>query len=204
MKILLITGFEPFGGETVNPSWEAVERLPNEIGDWRLEKLRIPVVFGRAGETVLARAAEVCPDAIVCVGQAGRRAAITPELVAINLRYASIPDNAGNQPRDVPVIAGAPTAYFSTLPVREIAAAAQRAGVESAVSYSAGAYVCNDLLYTLLHRRPETPACFVHVPWLPEQAPVGAPSMALETIVQGLRAMICALPGGCLSRQDED
>ena len=193
MKTLLITGFEPFGGETVNPSWEAVNRLPETIGPWRLEKLRIPVVFGLAGETVLARAEAIKPHAILCVGQAGGRAALTPELVAINLRHASIPDNAGKQPQDEAVASGGPAAYFSTLPVRAMAKAAEAAGIKSTVSYSAGAYVCNDLLYTLLHRRPEIPACFVHVPWLPEQAKEGAPAMALETIAAGLQAMIGAL-----------
>lgn len=193
MKTLLITGFEPFGGEAINPSWEAVDRLPETIGLWRLEKLCIPVVFGLAGETVLARAAKLCPQAVICVGQAGGRTALTPELVAINLRHASIPDNAGSQPQDVPVAPEGPAAYFSTLPVRAMAKAAEAAGIKSAVSYSAGAYVCNDLLYTLLHRRPETPACFIHVPYLPEQAREGVPAMELETIVRGLGAMIEAM-----------
>ncbi|MBQ7870720.1 MAG: pyroglutamyl-peptidase I [Oscillospiraceae bacterium] len=192
MKTLLITGFEPFGGEAVNPSWEAVAALPETIGSWKLEKLRIPVVFGLAGETVLDRAAAVRADAILCVGQAGGRGAVTPELVAINLRHATIPDNAGRQPQDEAVDPAGPAAYFSTLPVRAMVRAATEAGHKCAVSYSAGAYVCNDLLYTVLHRKKETPACFVHVPYLPVQAREGAASMELTAIVEALKCLIQA------------
>ena len=106
MKKLLITGFEPFGGETVNPSWETVSLLPDTIGDYALTKLRIPVVFGQAADTILAKAETLLPDAILCIGQAGGRAAITPEMVGINLRHAPIPDNAGSQPQDEPALVG--------------------------------------------------------------------------------------------------
>lgn len=191
MRTLLITGFEPFGGEAINPSWEAVAQLPAVLGPWRLEKRRIPVVFGLAAQTVLEEAQRLQAAAIVCVGQAGGRALVTPELVGINLRYASIPDNAGQQPQDSPIDPNGQAACFSTLPVR---AMAQAAGGRCAVSYSAGAYVCNDLLYSLLWRRPQTPACFVHVPYLPEQAAQGVPSMPLAEIVSTLRALLEAIP----------
>ena len=150
MKKLLITGFEPFGGESLNPSWEAVALLPTEINGYSLTKLRIPVVFGESAELVLKAAEEIEPDAIICVGQAGGRDSITPELVAINLRHASISDNKGNQPIDQPIIPGGESAFFSTLPVRKMSEAIASSGLSAKLSYSAGAYVCNDLLYTLL------------------------------------------------------
>ena len=156
MKKLLISGFEPFGGETMNPSWEAVSRLPDQINEYTLTKLRIPVEFGKASQAVLDAAEEICPDVILCIGQAGGRAAICPELVAINLRYAKIPDNGGLQPKDEPIISGGVCAYFSTLPVRQMAEAINGANIAAQVSYSAGAYVCNDLFYTLLHRFQNT------------------------------------------------
>ena len=195
MKKLLITGFDPFGGADRNPSREAVMALPDVIGDYTLFKLEIPTVFGLAAETVLRAAADLRPDAILCVGQAGGRANITPEVVAINLRDASIPDNRGNQPRDIPVVENAPAAYFSTLPVRHMVEAVKAAGVPCALSYSAGVFVCNDLLYTLLHHYDGTPVrvAFVHIPYLPEQAGEGVPSLPLDEAVKGLTAAIQAL-----------
>lgn len=192
---LLITGFDPFGGESINPSWEAVNALPETVGAWKLTKLQVPTVFGKAGETVLAAAEKLQPDAILCVGQAGGRAAVTPELVAINLRYGRIADNAGVSPMDEPVVTGGPAAYFSTLPVRDMAQAVTDAGLPGQVSYSAGAFVCNDLLYTVLHRYAGTPvrAAFVHVPFLPQQAKEGVPSMTQEDIQKALQAIILAM-----------
>ena len=195
MKKLLITGFEPFGGEEINPSWEAVNGLPDVVGNWQLTKLQVPTVFKKAGETVLAAAEQLHPDAILCVGQAGGRAAVTPELVAINLQYGRIADNAGVSPMDEPVVADGPTAYFSTLPVRAMAQAVTDAGLPGQVSYSAGAFVCNDLLYTVLHRYAGTPvrAAFVHVPFLPQQAKEGVPSMTLEEIQKALQAIVSVM-----------
>lgn len=191
MKKLLITGFEPFGGEKINPSWEAVKLLPDEIGDFSLNKIEVPVVFEKAAETVLSAAEKIKPDAIICVGQAGGRAAVTPELVAINLRFASIPDNDGNKPEDESCVFGGETAYFSTLPVRKMTSAVSEAGIPCSVSYSAGAYVCNDLLYSVLRRfdKTETKACFIHVPYIPEQTS-DKPSMELETIAKALEIAI--------------
>ena len=192
MKKLLVTGFDPFGGESVNPAREAVLRLPDALGGYEITKLEIPTVFGLAAETVLQAAEELCPHAILCVGQAGGRSAVTPEVVAINLREASIPDNAGNIPVNTPVIENAPAAYFATLPVRDMVQAVKECGIPCTLSYSAGTFVCNDLLYTLLHRYRDTDVQvgFVHIPYLPEQAREGKPSMELDTVVEALTAMI--------------
>ena len=192
MKQLLITGFEPFGGETVNPSWEAVRLLPEALGDYRLTKLQIPTVFGRAAGTVLEAARTLRPDVILCIGQAGGRSSVTPEVVGINLREARIPDNAGNQPENVPVVPGAPAAYFSTVPVRAMVGAIRDAGLPAALSYSAGAFVCNDVLFSLLHAfdGTQTKVGFIHVPFLPEQAKENAPSAPLADIVAALTAAI--------------
>ncbi len=192
MKKLLVTGFDPFGGATVNPSWEAVKLLPDQIGDWHLIKIEIPTVFGLAAQTALHVAQEQHPDAIVCIGQAGGRAAITPEVYGVNLRYARIVDNAGNRPLAQPIVQGAPGTYAATLPVREMVRAVREIGLPSALSYSAGRFVCNDVLYTLLHHYRNTPAKvgFVHVPHLPEQVRNGEPSMTLADIAKALEAAI--------------
>lgn len=193
MKKLLITGFEPFGGEKINPSWEAVSRLPDTVNGYSLTKLCLPVVFGEAAEKVKNVAGELSPEVILCIGQAGGRAAITPELVGINLRHASIPDNKRNMPVDEPIIEGGDVAYFSTLPMRAIAKEINGAGITSHVSYSAGAYVCNDLLYTLLanYQGTETRIGFIHIPYCKEQNK--EPSMELEKIIEGLKIAIEAL-----------
>lgn len=190
MKKLLITGFEPFGGETTNPSWDAVSKLPDVIGNYELTKLRIPVVFGEAARVTIDMAERISADVIVSVGQAGGRAAITPELVGINLRHATIPDNDGNEPKDEPITQGGEKGYFSTLPVRRMADAISEAGISATLSYSAGAYVCNDLLYTMLSHfeGSNTKVCFIHVPYSSEQGK--EPSMDLEKIVKGLTVAV--------------
>ena len=195
MKKLLITGFDPFGGESVNPSWEAVKALPNAIGDYEIIKMEIPTIFGAAAEKVLAAAEELQPDVIISVGQAGGRRAVTPEVVAINLREAGIPDNAGNQPVNTPVVCDAPAAYFSTIPVRDMVSAIRTEEIPAVLSYSAGAFVCNDVLYHLLHRfnGTATRAGFIHVPYLPQQAKDNLPSMPQEQIVRALTLAISAL-----------
>ena len=191
-KKLLITGFDPFGGETVNPAWEAVKKLPDRITDYTLYKLEIPTVFGLAAETVLAKAAQTQPDVILCIGQAGGRAAVTPERIAVNIRDARIPDNAGNQPGGEQIAPDGPAAYFATVPVKEMAAAIENAGIAATVSNSAGAFVCNDTLYSLLHHYAHTDVKvgFIHVPYLPEQ---GQPNMELEVITKALEAAIEAI-----------
>lgn len=186
---LLITGFDPFGGSDINPAWEAVKALPDQIGDLTLHKLQIPTVFGEAGCRVLEAAEQVQPHVILCIGQAGTRSAVTPERIAVNIRDAKIPDNAGNIPEGEPVAPDGPAAYFSTVPVKEMAAAICQAGLPGQVSNSAGAFVCNDTLYLLLHRyaATDTKVGFIHVPWLPQQ---GSPSLPLEDTVKALAAAI--------------
>jgi len=194
-KKLLITGFDPFGGETINPSWEAVRRLPEQIGSFALTKLQIPTQFDRAAQMVLRVAETQKPDVILAVGQAGGRSGITPEVVAINLREASIADNAGYCPSNVPVVSGGPDGYFSTVPVRAMVAAIRKEGIPSALSYSAGAFVCSDVRYSLLHAfsGTATQVGFVHVPYLPEQAKEGVPSLSLEQMVAALTVAIEAM-----------
>ena len=195
MRKLLITGFDPFGGETVNPSWEAVSRLPEVIGDFQLTAVRIPTVFRIAAETVLAAAADAVPDVILCVGQAGGRDAVTPERIAINCMDAKRPDNAGNQPAETPILPGGPDGIFATVPVRAMAEAITAAGIPGKVSNTAGTFVCNDTLYRLLHHwaGTGTRVGFIHVPYLPEQAQEGAPSMSLADVLAALTAAIRAL-----------
>ena len=189
MKKLLITGFDPFGGAEINPSWEAVRRLPNQIGDCVLCKLEIPTVFGQAAETVLSAAKEFAPDAILCIGQAGGRSAVTPERIAVNIRDARIPDNAGNQPNGERIADDGPAAYFSTLSPELMRDAILAAGIDATVSNSAGAFVCNDTLYSLLHHYANTPVQvgFIHIPYLPEQ---GSPSLPLSDTIAALTAAI--------------
>ena len=193
MKKLLITGFEPFGGESINPSWEIVKALPDVVGDYELTKLCVPVVFGSAAELVLERAGEIQPDVILSIGQAGGRSAITPEKVAINLRHASIPDNAGNKPSDEPIVLGGETAYFSTLPVRRMTEAISASGVSAQLSYTMGSYVCNDLTYILLShfQDSETRVGFIHVPYCTEQGK--EPSMAINTMIDAIKTAIEAI-----------
>lgn len=192
MKRLLITGFDPFGGESINPSWEAVKRLPETIGEYELCKLQIPTVFGLAARIVLEKAAEFGPDVIISVGQAGGRAAVTPERVGINVRDARIADNQGNRPCDEPIVPGGTAAYFATIPVKAMVQKVSEAGLSAAVSNTAGTFVCNDVLYSLLNHYEGTTvrAGFIHVPFLPEQ---GSPSMTLEDIVKALTACVEAL-----------
>lgn len=192
MKKLLISGFDPFGGEKINPSYEAVKLLPDVIGEYELTKIELPTIFGRAAEIMIEKIAEIRPDAVICVGQAGGRRGITPEVIGINLREASIADNAGNMPKDEKIRAGAPDGIFSTLPVREMVEAIKAEGLPAYLSYSAGAFVCNDLLYSLLYEFKDTEIKigFIHVPFLPEQAREGVPSMQLSEIVRGLRAAV--------------
>ena len=191
MKKLLITGFDPFGGAAVNTSWQAVKALPDVVGEYALCKLEIPTVYGEATRVVLERAAAFQPDVSLCVGQAGGRGAVTPERIGVNIRDARICDNAGNQPRGEFVAADGPAAYFATVPVVAMADAIEAAGILATVSNSAGAFVCNDTLYGLLHHYAGTPVRvgFIHVPYIPEQ---GEPNMPLDQIVAALQAAIAA------------
>ena len=192
MKKLLITGFDPFGGESINPSWEAVKLLPDTIGNYQLHKLQIPTVFGVASQKVLEAARAIEPDVIISVGQAGTRDSVTPERIGINMRSARIADNAGRIPVEEKIIEGGADGLFSTLPVAAMVDAIRAAGLPGAISNTAGTFVCNDTLYSLLHHYQGTQVrCgFIHVPWLPEQ---GTPNLSLENTVQALIAAISAL-----------
>lgn len=192
MKKLLITGFDPFGGETINPSWTAVNQLPEQIGDYELCKLQLPTVYGKAPEILLQKAEEICPDVIICVGQAGGRDAVTPERIGVNIRAARIADNEGIKLDGDRIQADGPAAYFSTLPVEKIRDAIREQGIPAAVSNTAGTFVCNDCLYSALHRFDGTSVrCgFIHVPYLPEQ---GTPNLPLEQTVRALTAAVRAL-----------
>jgi pyroglutamyl-peptidase len=195
---VLVTGFEPFGGEAENPSWLAAQALDGRVvGGHKVMGAQLPTVFDAAIVSLRDLLLRHRPALVVCTGQAGGRGAISLERVAINVNDAGIPDNAGAQPVDTPVAAGAPAAYFTTLPIKAMLAAMIEAGVLAEVSQTAGTFVCNHVFYGLMHElatRPELASIrggFVHVPWLPGQ---GQPSMPLDKIVQGLAIAIeCAL-----------
>lgn len=186
---LLITGFDPFGGASINPAWEAVKLLPDTIADFEVHKLEIPTVFGLATEKVLEKAAEIRPDVILCIGQAGGRGSVTPERIGVNIRDAKIADNAGHVPVGQFVTKDGPAAYFATVPVMAMADAIRAVDLPGQVSNSAGAFVCNDTLYGLLHHYAGTDVKvgFIHVPWLPEQ---GSPSLELSCTAAALEAAI--------------
>jgi pyroglutamyl-peptidase len=196
---VLLTGFEPFDKEALNPSWEVVRALDG----WRCEGAvvharRICCVFGASLRELDAAIDELRPQLVISVGQAGGRSEITPERVAINVDDGRICDNAGCQPIDVPVVAGAPAAYFSTLPIKAMVRDLRAGGIPAAVSNSAGTFVCNHLFFGLMHRIASRPVAagmrggFIHIPYLPEQAArfPGAPSMALDTVVAALRIAV--------------
>ncbi|MDN8598047.1 pyroglutamyl-peptidase I [Citrobacter sp. S2-9] len=196
MKTVLITGFEPFGGEQVNPSWEVVSRLDNAIiAGCRVVARQLPCVFGESLTVLNAAIDALSPSLVLAVGQAGGRADITVERVAINVDDARIPDNRGRQPVDEPIVAQGPAAWFSSLPIKAMVAAMREAGVPASVSQTAGTFVCNHVMYGLLHKlsaRSEVKGGFVHIPYLPEQAAAhpGAPSMAAATVRQALEIAI--------------
>lgn len=179
---LLLTGFEPFGGGSTNPAWDCLPGL--SVDGVELIKHRLPVSFSAAPAGLTRLLAQHEPDAVICLGLAAGRKKITPELVAINLAHASIPDNDGQKPEQLPIFPGGADGLFSTLPVFELARAAESAGIPAQVSYSAGAYVCNCLMYHLLTWAiPQNiPAGFVHVPETKD--------LPLADIACGVEAMI--------------
>lgn len=196
---LLITGFDPFGGEQTNPAIEAVKRLPAAIAGATVVPLEIPTVFGTCAEVVRQAIITERPDVVLSVGQAGGRSALTPERIAINLDDGRIPDNAGFQPVDQPIQPNGPAAYFTQLPVKAMAQAIRQAGLPSHVSTTAGTYVCNHIMYQVQHLRatefPQLQAGFIHIPFLPEQVVQrsGVPSLSLTDDVRGLTAAIRAI-----------
>ncbi|MEW6021054.1 MAG: pyroglutamyl-peptidase I [Pseudomonadota bacterium] len=201
-KTVLLTGFEPFNGASVNPAWEAVRALKGWSGDdFLIEVLQLPCVFGFANRVLAGAIDEIKPDVVIAVGQAGGRADLTVERVAINVDDAPIVDNDRQQPVDAAIAEDGPAAYFSTLPIKAIVADMRDRGLRASVSQTAGTFVCNHVFYGLMHRIAGTAirGGFIHVPYLPEQAAAfaGAPGMALEEIVEGLRAAVeAAVRGG--------
>jgi pyroglutamyl-peptidase len=189
---VLLTGFDPFGGETINPSWEAVRSLDGEIiAAHRIVAVQLPTVFGDSLALLRKTLRRVAPVLVLCVGQAGGRAALGLERIAINVDDARIPDNAGKQPIDRAVVRTGPDGYFSTLPIKAMREALLRAGIPAEISQTAGTFVCNHVFYGLMHALAQSTVRggFMHIPFLPEQAArhPGAPSMALAEIVRGLR-----------------
>lgn len=193
---ILLTGFDAFGGDTVNPSWQAVQALHGRrIARHQVVAAQLPTVF-EASLAELRRLLRLhSPALVLCVGQAGGRAALSLERVAINVNDARIADNAAAQPVDTPVVAGGPAAYFSTLPIKAMLQALQKEGLAAEVSQTAGTFVCNHVFYGLMHMLAtqrgfkRTRGGFVHVPFLPGQ---GQPHMALEDVVRGLRVAVRA------------
>lgn len=197
---ILVTGFDPFGGEKINPAYEAVKRLPDRIGNAEIQKLEIPTVFGACDKVVAAFVREKRPDVVLSIGQAGGRFDVTVERVAINLVDGRIPDNEGNQPIDQPIRADGPSAYFSTLPVKAMVEAIRAKGIPASVSYTAGTYVCNYIMYCELDMAaiqfPWLRCGFIHVPYMPAQAigkPAPVPTMSVENMEVAIEAAIGAI-----------
>lgn len=199
-SVILLTGFDPFDGHTLNPSWRIAQALDGQrIAGHRVVSAQLPTIFGASLQELDALIARHNPAVTLCLGQAGGRQALSLERVGININDARIPDNAGCQPIDTPVVPGGPAAYFSNLPVKAMLQAVQCAGVPCEVSQTAGTFVCNHVLYGLMHllHRQRTQATgsagarggFMHVPWLPEQ---GTPHLALRDMVRGTYAALWA------------
>ena len=198
MKIL-VTGFDPFGGEKVNPALEAVKSLPSVIHGAEIRWVEIPTVFYQSAEILETEIVRYQPDVVLCIGQAGGRASLTPERVAINQDDARIPDNQENQPIDIPIRLDGEAAYFSTLPIKAMVQAIKEVGLPATVSNTAGTFVCNHLMYQALYladkKFPHMRAGFMHIPYMTEQV-INKPntaSMNLADIVKGIEAAIGAI-----------
>ncbi len=193
---ILLTGFDPFGGQIVNPSWLAVQGLQGELFDGHeVVVARLPTAFADALPELLSLLRVHSPGLVIAVGQAGGRAALSLERIAINLSDASIADNAGVQPIDEPVLRGGPAAYFSSLPLKTMLRALEQGGIAAEISNSAGTFVCNQVFYGLMHELATNRLLkhcrggFVHLPFLPQQTP-DAPAMPLDDMRQGLRLAV--------------
>ena len=191
MKIL-ITAFEPFGGEKVNPALEAMKLLPDKIGEAQILKLELPTVFKKSIEKVWQHIDEYEPDIVISLGQAGGRACISIERVAINIDDTTMADNEGNMPVDQPIFKDGENAYFSNLPIKNMVEDIKKAGIPANISNTAGTYVCNHVMYGILYKihkeKLDIKAGFIHVPFIPEQV-VNKPeraSMSLENIVKAV------------------
>ncbi|WP_409304774.1 pyroglutamyl-peptidase I [Peribacillus sp. SCS-155] len=197
MGNILLTGFDPFGGEKTNPALEAVMKLDRKkFGDYTIVSKKVPTVFDEAIKSLEEFVGEVNPQLVICVGQAGGRPDMTVERVAINVNDARIPDNIGQQPIDTPIVEGGPVGYWSTLPIKAVVKNMRENGVPASVSQTAGTFVCNNIFYGLMHLLNQAgnqiKGGFIHIPFLPEQAAhhPGQPSMSLETIVKGLELAV--------------
>lgn len=189
---LLVTAFDPFGGESINPASEALKKVQSTKENMELVKIIVPTVFHKSIETVISAIETERPDAVLCIGQAGGRKEITPERVAINIDDARICDNEGNQPIDEKIYEDGENAYFSTLPIKAIVTKLKEANLPATLSNTAGTFVCNHLMYGVLHwiskHKAPIRAGFIHIPFMPEQV-VGCqdkPSLSLEDIVKGI------------------
>ena len=204
---ILLTGFDPFGGEHLNPSWEAVRSLHGQrLGGHLIVARQLPTEFAGSLRVLKAALREVAPAIVLGVGQAGGRHQLSIERVALNVQDARIPDNVGAQPLDEPVIAGGPAAYFSTLPIKAMLRALHAQGLPAEISNSAGTYVCNHIAYAMLHlaaKRRGVRAGFIHIPYLPEQAAQrhGAASMAQADVERALRIALRTAAGTTLDRR---
>jgi pyroglutamyl-peptidase len=203
LPTILLTGFAPFGGETSNPSWDAVQLLDgSRIKGHRVVARCLPVEFGASLQTLRKAIRELKPALVLCVGQAGGRAQLSLERVAINVDDARIPDNAGACPVDTAIVDDGPAAYFTGLPIKAMLVALRASGIPAEVSQTAGTYVCNHVFYGLMHalrRTPKVRGGFIHIPYSPEQAAhhPGAPSLPVATVGEGLRiALRTALTTG--------
>lgn len=198
-RTVLLTGFEPFGGETINPSWEVAAALDGaRLAGGLVHARRLPCLFGDSLRVLRAEMRALKPDLILCLGQAGGRAGVTPERIAINVDDARIADNSGRQRVDAPVVRGGPAAYWSTLPIKAIVAALREHGIPAEISQSAGTFVCNHVFYGLMHslarsrRRPRARGGFIHLPFLPGQTrdKAGKPSLSLERMIAAVRLAV--------------
>ena len=200
MKKVLITGFNPFGGEKINPAYEAVKLLPDEIKAAKIIKKEIPTVFKKGPEAVKSAIKEYHPDYVLCIGQAGGRSQVTPEWVGINFQNARIADNEGNTPMQEPIVENGPAAYFTMLPVFRMTEKMKENGIPASVSYTAGTYVCNDVMYSVLYychtEFKGIKGGFMHVPFATEQTinhPAGTPGMNLKDIARAIQISIEAI-----------
>ena len=190
-KIILVTAFEPFGGETMNPTEMILNRLPETIGSHRIRKALLPVDFERAPALAIETYNIFAPDAVLMLGQAGGRSAVMPETAAKNIMNARIPDNAGFQPRELPVREGGLVALHSTLPLESILEVLTALGIPCKLSGDAGEFVCNALFYRMLHHAGRViPTGFIHVPCIPEQGHKDQPFMEFEDEYRAIAAVI--------------
>ena len=197
MKVL-VTGFDPFGGESINPAWEAVKVIKDEIAGAEIVKMQIPTVVGKSIAKIHDKMVEINPDIVIAVGQAGGRFGVTPERVAINVTDARIPDNEGNQPIDEPIFADGDAAYFSNLPVKAMVQEIKNAGYPTSLSNTAGTYICNHVMYGILYyiqkEFPNVRGGFIHVPFAASQVvnKPNTPSMAIADITAAIEAAVKA------------